>query len=184
MPSFSATGQDGVARVLIAAAVFASVLIAAVLVSGAPSSVPGTTTPSPGAAVIASSATSSGSVTSKSGSTDQTLLVTNQTGVATIMGKVSIILCPEPAVVNPASCQPPSTMYSTRQLVLTSSSGVVVNVPLNPDGTFTMQVAPGAYQVSISKCDFLGCDRPTPTSISVVTTATSSLSVCFNCTPR
>jgi hypothetical protein len=46
-------------------------------------------------------------------------------------------------------------MYSTRQLVLTSSSGVVVNVPLNPDGTFTAQVPTGAYQVSISSCDFL-----------------------------
>jgi hypothetical protein len=185
MRSFSATGQDGVARVLIAAAVFASVLIAAVLVSGAPSSVPGTTPArTDGAAAIASNATTAVSVTSKSGSTNQTLLVANQTGLATVIGKVTIVLCPEPAVVNPSSCQPPSTMYSTRQLVLTSSSGIVVNVPLNPDGTFTAQVPTGAYQVSISSCDFLGCDLPTPSSISIVTTSTSSLSVCFNCGPR
>jgi hypothetical protein len=179
MRSFSATGQDGVARVLIAAAVFASVLIAAVLVSGAPSATPAR----PGAAAIASnsSITVTGSTLSNSNSTTFAS-AGDQNGLVTIMGKVSIVLCPEPAVVNPSSCQPPSTMYSTRQLVLASSS-FVANIPLNPDGTFTAQVPPGTYQASISKCDFLGCDRPTPSSISVVSTSTSSVSVCFNCAP-
>jgi hypothetical protein len=179
MRSFSATGQDGVARVLVVAAVFAAVLIAAVLVSGVPSTTPAR----PGAAVMPSNSSVSVTGSTLTSSTATTIVsAANQNGLATITGKVSIVLCPEPAVVNPSSCQTPSTMYSTRQLVLASPT-FVANILLNPDGTFTAQVPPGTYQVSISKCDFLGCDRSTPSSISIVTTPSSSFSICFNCAP-
>jgi hypothetical protein len=101
----------------------------------------------------------------------------------TIVGKVSIVLCPEPAVVNSSACKAPPEMYSTRQLVLTSSTGSVVSLPLNPDGTFVGQVPPGSYQVGISNCNFLGCNLPVPATISVAMNATSAYSICFNCLP-
>jgi len=123
------------------------------------------------------------SLTSPNGKTSQTLLIASQTGLGVVTGKVTIVLCPEPAVVNPSSCQVTPDMYSTRQLVLTASDGGVANVSLNQDGTFTAQLPPGSYRVSISNCNFLGCDLPTPSSISVVT-STTTVTVCFNCAPR
>ena len=197
MQSFSA-GGGGLARLAIAGAVFASVLVAAFLVSGASSNAPGTSLVHTSGAGVAVPGLSSGgnsstpmhttetttvTVTSTSGKTSQTLLIATQTGLGVVVGKVTIVLCPEPAVVNVSSCQVPRDMYSTRQLVLTASSGGAVNIPLNPDGTFTAQIPPGSYQVSISNCDFLGCDLPTPSSISLVTSSTT-VTVCFNCAPR
>ena|SRR5437879_3287918 len=103
------------------------------------------------------------------------------TNGVTIVGKISIVLCPEPAVVNSSACQAPPQMYSTRQLVLTSPTGSVFNLPLNSDGTFAGKLPPGQYQVAISNCNFLGCNLPMPATISVVTNSTSSYFVCFNC---
>jgi len=198
MQSFSPPGGGTLARLVIAGAVFASVLVAAFVVSGASSNAPGTSrthsngavflpgpssngnsaTPTQTIATTTASATSSGEVTSQT-----LLLIANQTGLGVITGKITIVLCPEPAVVNATSCQVPPDMYSTRQLVLTASSGGVVDIPLNSDGTFAAQVPSGAYQVSISNCNFLGCDLPTPASISVET-STTTVAVCFDCTPR
>ena len=101
----------------------------------------------------------------------------------TIVGKASIVLCPEPAVVNSSACKAPPEMYAMRQIVLTSSTGTVVSLPLNPDGTFVGQLPPGSYHVAISNCNFLGCNLPMPATISVATNSTSSYSVCFNCLP-
>ena len=148
MNPLSALGQAGRAPVIILAAVVASTLVAAFVLSG-PSGAPSGRTLAP------------------------------TTG--TIVGKVSIVLCPEPAVVNSSACKAPPGMYSTRQLVLTSSTGTVVALPLNPDGTFIGQLPPGAYQVAISNCNFLGCNLPVPATISVATNSTSSYYVCFNC---
>jgi hypothetical protein len=196
MQSFLAAGGGGLARLAIAVVVFASVLVAAFVVSGASSNAPGTSLSRsngadaalPGLSSSNSSTTqttnpTTGSVTTSSGQTSQTLLVSTQTGLGLVVGKVTIVLCPEPAVVNATSCQVTPDMYSTRQLVLTASGGGVVNIPLNPDGTFSAQVPPGSYQVSISSCNFLGCNLPTPSSISLVT-STTTVSVCFNCGPR
>ena len=148
MNPLSALGQAGRAPVIILAAVVASTLVAAFVLSG-PSGAPSGRTLAP------------------------------TTG--TIVGKVSIVLCPEPAVMNSTACKAPLEMYSTRQLVLTSSTGTVVALPLNLNGTFVGQLPPGSYHVAISNCNFLGCDRPLPATISVATNSTSSYYVCFNC---
>jgi hypothetical protein len=183
---------------VIAGAVFASVLVAAFVVSGVSSGTPDASRSNPnGAGVLVPGASSGGSstmlthrdstttvsVTSSIGKSSQTLLIANQTGLGVISGKVTIVLCPEPAVVNASLCKVPPDMYSTRQLVLTASSGGVVNIPLNPDGTFTAQIPTGTYQVSISNCNFLGCDLPSPSSISL-SASTTTVTVCFNCAPR
>jgi hypothetical protein len=179
MQSLSAASGEGLPRLLLAGAVLASVLVAAFLVSGTSSGNTGTSlTHGNGAGAIAPGPTSGANSTTL---TSQTLLVSTQAGPAGIAGKVTIVLCPEPAVVNASFCQVPADMYSARQLVLTPSSGAPVAIPLNPDGTFTAQVPSGSYQVSISNCNFLGCDRPYPSSISVVTSMT--VTVCFNCSP-
>jgi hypothetical protein len=198
MQSFSAPGGGGLARLVIAGAVFASVLVAAFVVSGVSSGTPDASRSNPnGAGVLVPGASSGGSstmlthrdstttvsVTSSIGKSSQTLLIANQTGLGVISGKVTIVLCPEPAVVNASLCKVPPDMYSTRQLVLTASSGGVVNIPLNPDGTFTAQIPTGTYQVSISNCNFLGCDLPSPSSISL-SASTTTVTVCFNCAPR
>ena len=143
----SALGQAGRAPVIILAAVVASTLAAAFVLSGL------------------------------GGAPGRTLAPTT----GTIVGKVSIVLCPEPAVANSSACKTPPEMYSTRELVLTSSTGTVVSFPLNPDGTFVGQLQPGSYQVAISNCNFLGCNLPVPATISVATNSTASYSVCFNC---
>ena len=147
MNPLSALGQAGRAPVIILAAVVASTLAAAFVLSGL------------------------------SGAPGRTLAPTT----GTIVGRVSIVLCPEPAVVNSSACKAPPGMYSTRQLVLTSSTGTVVALPLNLNGTFVGQLPPGSYHVAISNCNFLGCDRPLPATISVATNSTSSYYVCFNC---
>src|SRR2546427_78993 len=116
MNPLSALGQAGRAPVIILAAVVASTLVAAFVLSGA------------------------------SGAPGRTLAPIT----GTVVGKLSIVLCPEPAVVNSSACKAPPEMYSTRQLVLTSSTGTVVSLPLNPDGTFVGQLPPGSYQVAIS----------------------------------
>jgi hypothetical protein len=197
MQTFSGAGGGGLARLAIAGAVFASILVAAFLVSGVASNAPGTSFTVPyGAGVLPVSSSSGNStaptrttptttvtVTTSSGKTSQTLLIATQTGLGVVGGKVTIVLCPEPAVVNASLCKVPPDMYSTRQLVLTASSGGVVNIPLNPDGTFTAQIPTGTYQVSISNCNFLGCDLPSPSSISL-SASTTTVTVCFNCAPR
>ena len=147
MNQLSALGQAGRAPVIILAAVVATTLVAAFVLSGL------------------------------SGAPGRTLATTT----GTIVGEVSIVLCPEPAVVNSSACKAPPEMYSTRQLLLTSSSGSVFNLPLKSDGTFAGELPPGLYQVAISNCNFLGCNLPMPATISVVTNSTSSHFVCFNC---
>ena len=129
------------------------------------------------AAVVASTLVAGFVLSGLGGTPGRTLAPTT----GTIVGKVSIVLCPEPAVVNSSACKAPPEMYSTRQLVLTSSTGTVVSLPLNPDGAFVGELPPGSYQVAISNCNFLGCDLPMPATISVATNSTSSYSVCFNC---
>src|SRR5438046_998095 len=129
------------------------------------------------AAVVASTLVAAFVLSGLGGAPGRTLAPTTRT----IVGRVSIVRCPEPAVVNSSACKAPPEMYSTRQLVLTSSTGSVVSLPLNPDGTFAGQLPTGSYQVAISSCNFLGCDLPVPATISVATNSTSSYSVCFNC---
>src|SRR5712692_7541025 len=147
MNPLSALGRAGRAPLIILAAVVASTLVAAFVLSGL------------------------------SGAPGRTLAATT----GTIVGKVSIVLCPEPAILNSSACKAPPEMYSTRELVLTSSTGTALSLPLNPDGTFVGQLPPGSYQVAISNCNFLGCNFPRPATISVMTNTTTSISVCFNC---
>ena len=129
------------------------------------------------AAVVASTLVAAFALSGLTGTPRTTLAPST----GTIVGKVSIVLCPEPAVVNSTACKTPPEMYSTRQLVLTSSTGTAVSLPLDPDGTFAGQLPPGAYHVAISNCNFLGCNLPVPATISVATNSTSSYYVCFNC---
>ena len=86
--------------------------------------------------------------------------ITSSPTTGTIVGKV--LLFSEPAVVNSSACKAPPEMYSSRQLVLTSSTGTVVSLPLNQDGAFVGQLPAGSYQVAISNCNFLGCNLPMP----------------------
>ncbi|MDA4118094.1 MAG: hypothetical protein OK455_07100 [Thaumarchaeota archaeon] len=99
----------------------------------------------------------------------------------TITGKVTIVLCPEPAIVNASQCNGSPDLYSSRMLVLTSGQGSPAMIALNADGSFTAVVPAGTYQVSIKSCDFSGCNLPIPGSIVVATSQGGDYSICFNC---
>jgi hypothetical protein len=99
----------------------------------------------------------------------------------TITGKVTIVLCPEPAIVNASQCKGAPDLYSSRMLVLTSGEGSPAMIALNTDGSFTAVVPAGTYQVSIESCDFSGCNLPIPGSIVVATSQGGDYSICFNC---
>lgn len=121
-----------------------------------------------------SSITSASSVASSSVSStpEPTLMIT---------GKVAIVLCKEPAIINASQCKGPPDMYSSRQLVLTTAFDISYNLQLNSDGSFTGQVPAATYQISITSCDFLGCNLPKPITIAVAADQDRNYSICFNC---
>ena len=85
------------------------------------------------------------------------------TGSATIYGRVRIgPLCP----VEPCRDTSPD-VYSSRQLLLQSGSGLAVSVKLNADGSFKAPLEPGSYEVNLSNCDFLGCKGVLPTKVTL-----------------
>ncbi len=85
-------------------------------------------------------------------------------GPGVIYGQVKIgPLCP----VEPCPGPTPD-VYSSRALVLASSSGQQIKVPLTPDGWFKQQVDPGTYVVTLTDCSFLGCQRALPQKVTIV----------------
>jgi len=99
----------------------------------------------------------------------------------TITGKVTIVICKEPAIVNGSQCNGPPDLYSSRQLILTPAPGSSVSLALAQDGSFVGQFPAGSYQIGITPCDFLGCSLPKPMSIVVAADHDSNYSICFNC---
>jgi hypothetical protein len=117
-------------------------------------------------------------------SSSSTTLSTSTSGSSqdlAIAGKVSVVICKEPAIMNASACNPPPDFYSSRQLVLTQSPSNPFSLPLNSDGSFTGRVPAGTYQVSITQCDFLGCNLPRPGNITVAASQDRNYSICFNC---
>jgi hypothetical protein len=89
--------------------------------------------------------------------------VNDRAGIVT--GRVTIgPFCPvEPATGCPAR---PHT-YSSRELVLKSSGGNRVFVPLSDGGTFSASVKSGIYTVTLTNCNFLGCSHDMPKNIAL-----------------
>ena len=85
----------------------------------------------------------------------------------TVYGKVSIgPLCP----VEP--CSNPIDPYSGKQLIFTpAGGGRPVDTPfyakLSGDGSFSVDIPESNYSVTLSDCQYLGCQRVFPKNISV-----------------
>ena len=79
-------------------------------------------------------------------------------GDGTFAGTVTIgPLCP----VEP--CDPPAgTPYAVRDLVLQQPGGVRIEIPLDDDGSFSVEVPAGTYTVHLTDCNFLGCATAFP----------------------
>ncbi|MBI4311366.1 MAG: hypothetical protein HY681_06250 [Chloroflexi bacterium] len=71
-------------------------------------------------------------------------------------------LCP----VEPCT-RPTGDLYSSRSLVVESAAGSRIETPLTPDGWFKVQLAAGAYVVTLTNCDFLGCRSALPQKVTV-----------------
>jgi hypothetical protein len=87
----------------------------------------------------------------------------DDTGV--LYGQVHIgPLCP----VEPCSADVPNP-YESRALHLQPATGekILISVPLTPDGWFKWQLAPGAYIVNLSDCDFMGCSSALPVTVDI-----------------
>ena len=80
-----------------------------------------------------------------------------------VTGRVAIgPLCP----VEP--CSDESTdIYSRHVVLLESESGEIIEVPLTEDGYFKAEVKPGTYVVSLSDCEYMGCDYALPVKVEV-----------------
>ncbi|MFH1141375.1 MAG: hypothetical protein V1724_06910, partial [Chloroflexota bacterium] len=82
-------------------------------------------------------------------------------GMGVLYGQVRIgPLCPVEPCPNPNP-----DVYSSRSLVLQPGSGVPIYVPLMPDGWFKEPVPAGAYLVTLTNCDFLGCKGVLPRDV-------------------
>jgi hypothetical protein len=127
-----------------------------------------------GVSSVASSTSTQSSVTSSSSPSAPSSNLT-------ITGKVMIVICKEPVIVNASQCNGPPDVYSSRQLTLTPAPGSSFDLALAQDGSFVGQVPAGNYQVGITPCDFLGCSLPKPMNITVAADLDRNYSICFNC---
>ncbi|MBI4160792.1 MAG: hypothetical protein HY506_02695 [Candidatus Yanofskybacteria bacterium] len=99
---------------------------------------------------------------------------------STVMGKVSIgPLCPvEPCPTNPFN----DDIYSGRQLIFTPDGGgrpvdLPLYIKLNSDGSFKDEIPAGNYEVTLSRCDYLGCRYSMPKFITVEANKTLELNI-------
>jgi len=84
-------------------------------------------------------------------------------GSGTLEGKVSIgPLCP----VEPCS-RDIGDLYSSRHLALKSQGRTDISIPLKSDGSFSVQVPAGTYQVTLSDCTFMGCKYILPRTVKI-----------------
>ncbi len=71
-------------------------------------------------------------------------------------------LCPVEPCRNPAP-----DVYSSRVLILQNESGQAMKVALNADGSFKTAVTPGTYTVTLSNCQYMGCSRSLPKTVTI-----------------
>lgn len=94
-------------------------------------------------------------------------------GNGTVFGKVTIgPLCPvEPC---PNGIENP---YLSREIRLQSGAGQSTSVKLNADGSFLINLKPGTYTLTLTKCEFLGCDRELPMKVIVEDNKTTTVEI-------
>lgn len=96
----------------------------------------------------------------------------------TLIGKVTIgPLCP----VEPCPESAPNP-YTSRKLVLKPVKGDLTGkeifVELKPDGGFLLEKLPvGTYQLTITNCDFLGCNYALPKTATIETNKTTRVDI-------
>lgn len=96
----------------------------------------------------------------------------------TIMGKVTIgPLCP----VEPCSVPTPD-IYLNRQIILTPRGGdrsenLPFSIKLNSDGTFQDEIPEGNYELTLTDCQFLGCEHSLPKLITIKANQTLTINV-------
>ena len=91
----------------------------------------------------------------------------------TLTGTISIgPVCP----VEPCD-QSAGSIYVGRELVLLSTDGDPIRVPLADDGSFKVNLEPTTYLIRLEGCDYLGCDQAFPVEKTVVSGETTTLNV-------
>jgi len=86
-----------------------------------------------------------------------------ESSIGTISGQVSIgPLCP----VEPCPGTPPNP-YTSRQIILKPKFSSAIYVNLESNGSFRADIPIGTYTVSLSDCDFLGCQYNPPQTVSI-----------------
>ncbi len=91
----------------------------------------------------------------------------------TLKGAVTIgPLCP----IEPCS-ESSGYPFSGRELVLQQPGGVVLQVPLQSDGTFEFVFPIGTYTVHMSPCEYLGCQAAFPVSVDIMDGETTTLNI-------
>ena len=81
----------------------------------------------------------------------------------TLTGNISIgPLCP----VEPCT-GPVTDVYSSRSLSLRPKSGDPIHVPLDADGNFEASIGVGVFTLDLSDCEFLGCARAFPQTVTI-----------------
>lgn len=95
-------------------------------------------------------------------------LLTN--GFGTLSGNVRIgPMCP----VEP--CTSKMDPYSSRQLILTNEKANVYLINLKKDGSFSDIIPKGTYSVTLSDCNFLGCQFAVPQEVTIISGKTTEL---------
>ena len=96
-----------------------------------------------------------------------------RTGEGALAGKVTIgPLCP----VEPCST-PPEHVYSSRDLIMRSDLTGTIRVHLDTNGNFEARLPTGTYTVDLSDCDFLGCSRSLPKTVSITPDQVTELAI-------
>ena len=91
----------------------------------------------------------------------------------TLTGTISIgPVCP----VEPCD-QSAGSIYVGRELVLLSTDGDPIRVPLADDGSFKVNLEPTTYLIRLEGCDYLGCNQAFPVEKTVVSGETVTLNV-------
>lgn len=89
-----------------------------------------------------------------------------------ISGKISIgPLCP----VEP--CQNSVNPYLNKEIILTPRSGNSTTIKLNSDGSFSSQLDPGKYSLNLNECEYLGCSRTLPKTVSIESGKTTEVNI-------
>ena len=68
-------------------------------------------------------------------------------------------------------------IYSGRELVLQQPGGVLLQIPLQSDGTFEAAIPTGTYSANLDRCEYLGCPRTFPVSVEIRDGETSTLDI-------